>query len=86
MKGRREFFSKEPDIIIYSDASLVGWGFAFDGSAAQGPRREILAHPPSGVDGRLLGTPMFYRSFFAGICFALFGQQVLDRVVFQSLS
>ena len=31
------FFKREPDLVIYSDASLHGWGFCCDGIRSRGP-------------------------------------------------
>ena len=31
------FLSKDPDLLIYSDASLYGWGFSYDGIQSRGP-------------------------------------------------
>ena len=33
----KKFDIQEPDIIIYSDASLIGWGAYSDGATARGP-------------------------------------------------
>ena len=51
---------RDPVLIIFSDASLLGWGASLNDASARGPSGSFSPHKGDGADGGFIRIEIFY--------------------------